>query len=462
MAIDTSGQESTVFPSVVKISILEQHPLILLANSLPWKEMIDCVIPDLKSSTKKGCWWLGPKLKVRIHLAAYILQKIYNLTDRKIEYQLKDNAAFQLFCGLNIVNQWHAPDHTKIEEFRNRLSPETQKKLANMISQIAVALGFADPKDVDLDSTVQEANIAYPSDASLMSKLTGIGKKVVEYLKKKKKYLGISFSVDLAKIKEAARKYFFLPKNKPIEVKREVFKNLHKLVKSQMRPVVELCNYLSDHQIERLPWNVKRSINQIKDDAWRYLLDVGHFVRTHTLKPGKILSFHAKELACIKKGKLGKEFEFGRVFQLGRLKGNFLFVASSTNVEMNDKKYFHQLIQEHIELFGEGVLKTVAVDKGYWSQKNAQILKDLKICTAGLARPHTVKQVTEDLSLREDLHNRRSGIEPLIGHVKQGGQLGKSRMKSDGATLASGYGSVLGFNLRQMIRHQQGKMEKAT
>ena len=237
--------------------------------------MIEQVVPDLKSTTKKGFWWMGPKLKVRIHLAAYILQKLYNYTDRKTEYQLKDNAAVQLFCGLNIVKGWHAPDHTKIEEFRNRLSPETQKNLANMISQVAVALGFADPKDVDLDSTVQEANIAYPSDASLMSKLSGIGKKVLEYLKNKRKHLGINFSVDLTKIKKAARKYFFLPKNRSIEVKREVFKDLHKLVKSQMKPVVQLCNSLSDLQVKRLPWNIQRSVQQIKEDAWRYLLDVG-------------------------------------------------------------------------------------------------------------------------------------------------------------------------------------------
>ena len=30
--------------------------------------------------------------------------------------------------------------------------------------------------------------------------------------------------------------------------------------------------------------------------------------------------------------------------------------------------------------------------------------------------------------------------------------MGKSRMKSDAATLAAGYGSVLGFNMRQLIR----------
>ena len=127
---------------------------------------------------------------------------------------------------------------------------------------------------------------------------------------------------------------------------------------------------------------------------------------------------------------------------------------------MNDKKCFHHLIQEHIKLFGDGVLKTVSADKGYWSYGNAQVLKSLKISTVGLARPHAIKEVTEDLSLKEALHNRRSGIEPLIGHVKQGGQLGKSRMKSDTATLAAGYGSVLGFNLRQVIRYQQGKIKK--
>lgn len=39
---------------------------------------------------------------------------------------------------------------------------------------------------------------------------------------------------------------------------------------------------------------------------------------------------------------------------------------------------------------------------------------------------------------REQLHGRRAGIEPLIGHAKHGGQLGRSRMKSDLTTLAAG------------------------
>lgn len=461
MAIDTSGQEQLPKAGSVSIKVKEDHPLIQLAQGLPWAALMAIVIPDLKRSTTKGFWWMGRKIKVRIHLAAYLLQRIYNLTDRKIEYQIRDNAAFQLFCGITIVDDWHVPDHTKIEEFRSRLSPETQRTLVSELVKAAVNLGFADPSKVDFDSTVQEAGVAYPSDARLMTKLAEIGKRFTDYLKEK--FVDLTpagLAVDIKAIKAKAREYFFLAKNKPIEVKREVFKNLHKLVKSQMRPVIQACETIA-FENSKLPWNIQRAFETLKEDAWRYLLDVGHFTRTHTIKAGKILSFHARELACINKGKLGKDKEFGRVFQLGRLGGNFMFVLESTSVMMSDKKSFIPLLREHQAIFGKGVLDSVATDQGYWTLQNKQALMDLGVTTAGFAKPGKLQKETIDLDLKEHLHNRRAGIEPLIGHIKRGGQLGKSRMKSDAATLAAGYGSVLGFNLRQMIRHQQGKIKAA-
>jgi hypothetical protein len=39
---------------------------------------------------------------------------------------------------------------------------------------------------MDIDSTVQQANIAYPSDASLMKKLAEKVHRVIEYIKSKK------------------------------------------------------------------------------------------------------------------------------------------------------------------------------------------------------------------------------------------------------------------------------------
>ncbi|STX55735.1 transposase IS4 [Legionella beliardensis] len=111
---------------------------------------------------------MGRKLRVRIHLGVYLLQQLFNKTDRQIEYDVKDNAVCQLFCGVGIVEQWHVLDHTKIEEFRSRLSEETQKTLANLMAKQAVFLGFADPSNVDIDSTIQEANMHYPADSCLL------------------------------------------------------------------------------------------------------------------------------------------------------------------------------------------------------------------------------------------------------------------------------------------------------
>jgi IS5 family transposase len=88
-------------------------------------------------------------------------------------------------------------------------------------------------------------------------------------------------------------------------------------------------------------------------------------------------------------------------------------------------------------------------------------VKGLKEC--GLQQPGLdMESLTErEVEVRARLADRRAGIEPLIGHAKQGGQLGQSRMKTDDTTLAAGYSAIGGFNLRQLLRHLLGKGIKA-
>jgi len=83
MAIDLTGCSSRLEPATIVISIEETHPLVKLGNALPWGALGELVLPDLKATTGKGLWFTGRKLLVRLHLAAYILQKIYDLTDRQ-------------------------------------------------------------------------------------------------------------------------------------------------------------------------------------------------------------------------------------------------------------------------------------------------------------------------------------------------------------------------------------------
>ena len=66
------------------IKISSDHRLLKLARNLPWDGMLEVILPDLKRTEKK-CWWLGRPIRVRIHLGVYILQQMFDLTDRVAE-----------------------------------------------------------------------------------------------------------------------------------------------------------------------------------------------------------------------------------------------------------------------------------------------------------------------------------------------------------------------------------------
>lgn len=95
---------------------------------------------------------------------------------------------------------------------------------------------------------------------------------------------------------------------------------------------------------------------------------------------------------------------------------------------------------------------------------NKELLKTKQMKQFNLPRPDRkliAPKVQTIFTIRDALHNRRAGIEPLIGHIKHGGQMDRSRMKSDMTIKSSGYAAVLGFNLRQLTRNIVGEIRQA-
>jgi len=64
MSLDVSGGDTVVTSAAVTIDVTKDHPLIKLANALTWAQLMTLVLPDLKRTTLKGCWWTGRRLLV--------------------------------------------------------------------------------------------------------------------------------------------------------------------------------------------------------------------------------------------------------------------------------------------------------------------------------------------------------------------------------------------------------------
>ncbi len=460
MSISQDGLNAKSTTISITLCVQDFDPFIKLSNALDFNHLAGLVMPDLQK-TQKGLWWLGRKLYLRIHLGVLILQCLLKRSDREMERQIRQTPVHQVFCGYGLVGTWKCPDHTKIEEFRNRLSASTHKKVGDYVLHIARDLGFLDPSWVDIDSTVQEANIAYPSDASLMYKLSEKASRVIQYMQNTMAaMMPAGFGIDISSIKKLAKKYFFMSKTANIEQKRAVFNAYYDQVKSQLLPVIGFLETLDPKLLFSIPWNIRLAWNTLQTHGRQYLRDVAYFIEHHKISPGKVLSFHAQAVACIRKGKIGKENEFGRVFQLGRVGGNFMVAYHCSNVHMKDKLSLEAAIEEHGEIFGKDILKSVGVDKGYYSHRNIKAVSAMGIDTQGIQRPANIKKQPCGEELHQ-LRNRRAAVEPLIGHVKDFG-LRKSKMKSDKATLSSGYRSVMGFNLHQLKRYLANNIAAAT
>jgi hypothetical protein len=277
--------------------------------------------------------------------------------------------------------------------------------------------------------------MAYLSDGCLLKKLGGMCRKIAKFLNNNTINDTVNpLNVNMKKIALAARSFFFLSKNAKKEIKDQKKLSLLQVVEKEVNPVLTACMNLDKSFVNKMPWNHKKTINQIKASAVQFLKDVHTFLIEGAMVPTKILSFHLNDVMCCTKKKLGKKYQFGRIFQLGRIGGNFMFVKKSTSTHMPDKSSLDGVMQEHGQIFGPVGINSVSTDKGYYSDKNEKLLVNKDVKEIGIQRPANIKKVHPkpvSKECEENLINRRSGIEPLIGHLKHGGQMGRSRMKSD-------------------------------
>ena len=198
-----------------------------------------------------------------------------------------------------------------------------------------------------------------------------------------------------------------------------------------------------------MKWYIERKVEKICNYAMKYFKQVWHYVRTGNAVANKILSFHQNEVACITKEKDDKKYFFGRRWQIIRLENNFCFGINSDDLKLNDAVTFPLALEIMVTKLGF-IPASVGADCGYWSDENKDVCIDAGIKTIAIQPKGRKRHLIENEEEREQMYNHRSGIEPVIGHLKKNG-LGKSTRKTDKGTLLEGLKSFIAFNLKKLV-----------
>ena len=158
----------------------------------------------------------------------------------------------------------------------------------------------------------------------------------------------------------------------------------------------------------------------------------------------KLYSFHAPEVECIGKGKASAPYEFGVKASIVTTNacapsGQFVLHAKTLPGNPYDGHTLGSIIDATEKLTGCAIERAY-VDKGYRGHD-----------TANPRRVFISGQKRGVFGVIERELRRRSAIEPVIGHMKTDGHLGRCYLKGREGDAANVVLSAIGHNLRRVL-----------
>ena len=185
---------------------------------------------------------------------------------------------------------------------------------------------------MDIDSTIQAANIAYPSDAQLMVKMTLLVNKVWTYMKEYVTFFADFIpTVDVKAVKAKAKAYWFRDRQNT-HATPSLWPDLWHESLTQISHVRTYFKLLLDDDLDRMPWNIRRAFDQVNAYCADLFLHVANFLCRGVMvaRQGRIVSCQGGELlqqgqarqgaairACLPVGPHRGQLPLGRSVYLG-------------------------------------------------------------------------------------------------------------------------------------------------
>ncbi len=275
-------------------------------------------------------------------------------------------------------------------------------------------------KKLNVDTTVQEKAISFPTDANL-------------YHRMREKLVGLSQEHGIS----LRQSYKF--KSKSSLLMRGRYSHARQMRRSN-KELRRLRTYLG-----RVVRDIERKIDGDEELSGIFSapLFLAHGILNQKRKSkNKVYSIHAPEVECISKGKLHKKYEFGcKVSVTATSKECFIMGMKAYHGNPYDGHTLDDAILQAESITGLKA-KEVYVDRGY---RGHNYKGEAEVRMAGRGRKRLKASVKKWLK-------RRSAIEAVIGHAKTDGRLGRNYLHGIDGDKINAILSGCGYNMRKLLK----------
>lgn len=395
----------------------ETQPLVRLAKVIDWSQF-DESFGKLYSEGQGR-----PAKPTRLMVGLHYLKHAFDLSDEEVVAQWVQNPYWQLFCGEEFFQHEMPIDPSSMTRWRKRLkSAGLEELLAETIRSglKTKVLKRTSLHRLNVDTTVQEKAVSFPTDSKLYHRLRI---KLVNEAK--------ACGVEL--------RQSYTRKSKQSLVMQSRYAHARQMKRSR-KEVKKLKTYLG-----RVTRDIERKIsgNAELKKQFTFLLETSHrLLHQKRTDKNKLYSLHAPEVECIAKGKAHKRYEFGcKVSVATTSKDNFIVGVQALHGNPYDGHTLNGAV-EQAERLGDFETKEIYLDRGYRGHNYD-----------GPAKVHLARKGIRKVkpSLRRWL-KRRSAVEPVIGHMKNDGRLGRNYLLGEEGDRINAILCGAGHNIRKLLR----------
>lgn len=408
--------QGKLFRSRLELICNSSHPLYRLANAIEWSAF-DEAFGALYSEGMGR-----PAKPTRLMVGLHYLKHAFDLSDEEVVAQWVENPYWQYFCGNEHFEHKFPIDPSLMTKWRNRLKSEGMEKLLEETIRTGLKTKVLKKKSfrkINVDTTVQEKAITFPTDARLYHRMRI---KLVD----KAREAGIE-------LRQSYRR-----KSKRSLVMQSRYAQARQMKRAK-REVKKLKTYLG-----RVKRDIERKISgngELKESFSNEMEMANRLLLQKRSDSGKLYSLHAPEVECISKGKAHKKYEFGcKVGVAATSKDNFVVGVKAFHQNPYDGHTLNESVSQ-AERLGKFKTKEIYVDMGY-RKHDYEGEAVVHVARRGLRK---VKH-----SLRKWL-KRRSAIEPVIGHMKNDGRLGRNYLLGTEGDRMNAILCGAGHNMRKLL-----------
>jgi IS5 family transposase len=410
-----TGSQGDLFRAHLDQVLNREHPLCVLANQMDWSIFEQEFGPLYVEGFGR------PGLPIRLVVGLHYLKYTYNESDESVVECFLENPYWQYFCGFEYFQHEFPLDPSSLVRWRRRVGSKGMEKLLKETVETAKREGLMKARHlerVNVDTTVQEKAVAFPTDARLYHKMRRV---LVRVPKREGIELRQSFERLSKRVLQMQGRYSHARQMK--RAKRET-KKLRVYLGRVLRDLQRKCPKPGE-VLQHLFSIANRILEQQKTDHH------------------KVYSIHAPEVECISKGKVHKRYEFGcKVALVTTSKENWVVGVGAIHGNPYDGHTLEQSIEQTERVTGWRPSDAYC-DRGYRGVK-AEI-GETKVHLTNTRKGSLTRSAWQWLRLR-------TAIEPVIGHLKSDTRLDRNYLLGEEGDRINAILSGCGFNVRKLLR----------